>query len=213
MFKNCCVGRKIVFLSCFCVLVSVLPSCSSGYLPVAKLAEADLKSIPLKAERLENFYKVSDKLYRSAQPSREGFRSLQTMGVTNVLNLRNYHSDEDESEGTDLNLLRRRMNAGSITEDDLRESLKMIRDAEGPVLVHCWHGSDRMGAVCAAYRIVFENWSVESALDEMFYEPFVHHRRIYTNIPELIRSMDWDAMRLELRISPHCCEIGHVRQK
>ena len=213
MCKRVVFSRKIIFFGCFCVLVSVLPSCSSGNLPVAKLAEADLKSIPLKAEGLENFYKVSDKLYRSAQPSREGFRSLQTMGVTNVLNLRNYHSDEDESEGTDLNLLRRRMNAGSITEDDLRESLKMIRDAEGPVLVHCWHGSDRTGAVCAAYRIVFENWSVESALDEMFYEPFGHHRRIYTNIPELIRSMDWDAMCFELSVSPHCCEIGHVRQK
>lgn len=213
MFKNCCFGRRILFLGCFCVLVSVLPSCSSGNLPVEELAEADLKSVPLNAEGLENFYKVSDKLYRSAQPSREGFRSLQTMGVTNVLNLRNYHSDEDESEGTELNLLRRRMNAGSITEDDLRESLKMIRDADGPVLVHCWHGSDRTGAVCAAYRIVFENWSVESALDEMFYEPFGHHRRIYTNIPELIRSIDWVAMRLELSVSPHCCEIGHVRQK
>lgn len=199
--KDYCFCRKIVLLISFCVVTSLLPSCNSGDLPVAELMEADLKSIPLKAEGLENFYKVSDKLYRSAQPSREGFRSLQTMGVTNVLNLRNYHSDEDEAEGTDLNLLRRRMNAGSITEDDLRESLKMISEADGPVLAHCWHGSDRTGAICAAYRIVFENWTVEAALAEMFYEPFGHHRRIYTNIPELIRSIDWDAMRLGLNSS------------
>ncbi len=196
--RDYCFWWKIVFLACLGVAASALLSCGSGDVPVAELVASDSRPRFLNADGLENFYKVSDKLYRSAQPTAAGFRSLQAIGITTVLNLRNYHSDDDEATGTDLKLLRRRMNAGSITEDDLLESLKMIRDADGPVLVHCWHGSDRTGAVCAAYRIVFENWTVETALAEMFYEPFGHHRRIYTNIPELIRTIDWEAMRLKV---------------
>lgn len=35
------------------------------------------------------------------------------------------------------------------------------------MVVHCWHGSDRTGAVIAAYRIVQQGWSQHDAIDEM----------------------------------------------
>lgn len=76
----------------------------------------------------------------------------------------------------------------------------MICKADGLVLVHCWHGSDRAGAVCAAYCIVFKNWTVEAALDEMLYEPFGAHRHIYPNIPEFIRKIDWIKMRRKIKV-------------
>ena len=38
---------------------------------------------------------------------------------------------------------------------------------EGPVLVHCKHGADRTGCIVALYRIVFQSWSKEAAIDEM----------------------------------------------
>lgn len=56
------------------------------------------------------------------------------------------------------------------------------------------------GAVCAAYCIVFKNWTVEVALDEMFYEPFGAHRCIYPNIPEFIRKIDWIKMRRKIKV-------------
>lgn len=36
------------------------------------------------------------------------------------------------------------------------------------VLVHCLHGNDRTGIVCAAYRIKYHKWTVEQAIDEMY---------------------------------------------
>ena len=39
--------------------------------------------------------------------------------------------------------------------------------SNGPVLVHCWHGSDRTGCVCASHRIIFSGWSREQANAEL----------------------------------------------
>lgn len=36
-----------------------------------------------------------------------------------------------------------------------------------PIYVHCKHGVDRTGFICAAYRVLVEGWDVEDALQEM----------------------------------------------
>ncbi len=99
---------------------------------------------PVSAEHLKNFYKLDDKLYRSAQPDKKAFEELKSLGIRNVLSLRDYHSDDD-GEDLGLNLFRVKMDAGEIETEKVVEALRIIRNAEGPVLVHCWHGSDRTG--------------------------------------------------------------------
>lgn len=37
----------------------------------------------------------------------------------------------------------------------------------GMTLVHCLHGEDRTGMVCAAYRIMVQGWSLDQAVNEM----------------------------------------------
>ena len=49
------------------------------------------------------------------------------------------------------------MNAGKVSQEQLIDALRIIKNRKGPVLLHCWHGSDRTGATVAAYRIVFNN--------------------------------------------------------
>ena len=48
-------------------------------------------------------------------------------------------------------------------------ALRAIQEAEtnGPVLMHCKHGSDRTGLMAAMYRVVIQGWSKEEALNEM----------------------------------------------
>ena len=41
---------------------------------------------------VENCYRISAELYRSAQPEPVGFAALQNAGVRSVLNLREYHA-------------------------------------------------------------------------------------------------------------------------
>jgi protein tyrosine phosphatase (PTP) superfamily phosphohydrolase (DUF442 family) len=152
-------------------------------------------AMPVSSEHLRNFYKIDDKLYRSAQPNKKGFQELKTLGFRTVLSFRDYHSD-DEGKGFGLNLHRVKMEAGDITTEKVVEALRIIRTSEGPVLIHCWHGSDRTGLISAMYRIVFQGWSKEEAIDELMRGGYGYHS-LYKNIPEFIRQADIDEIGKE----------------
>jgi len=170
------------------------------FCPSLVLADADASARPAKwaqpvaAQELKNFYRLDDKLYRSAQPDDEGFAELKQLGIGTILNLRDYHSDDDEAQGLGLKLHRVEMDAGAITVDQLVAALRIIHAAKGPVLVHCWHGSDRTGAVSAAYRIVMQGWSRDEAVEELIDGGYGYHA-IYGNIPTLLESLDVEALR------------------
>jgi tyrosine-protein phosphatase SIW14 len=152
---------------------------------------------PVKSRYLKNAYRLDAKLYRSAQPSAKAFKEAKQLGVTDVLNLRANHNDKSEAKGTDLALHRIKSEADELSEQQLLEALQAIQKAKGPVLVHCWHGSDRTGAVCAMYRIIFNNWSKEDALDEMVNGGFGYHK-MYKNIIQLINQVDTSKMKAAL---------------
>lgn len=149
---------------------------------------------PIATKSLRNFYKLDDHVYRSAQPDEEGFAYLKALGVKNILNLRDYHNDDPGPEKPGLNLYRVPMDAGKIRTADIVDALRFIKRSEGPVLIHCWHGSDRTGTISALYRIMFQNWSKEEALDELMHGGFGYHS-IYRNIPEFIRQADITEIR------------------
>ena len=151
-------------------------------------------------EKPRNFYEVDpvNGIYRSAQPDHEEFAALEKQGLRTVLNLRNYHSDRGRLEGLKIRECPVPCNAGSMTEEHVYEALRIIRDEPKPLLIHCWHGSDRTGTVVAAYRIVFNGYDVESAIAEMCEKRYGHHAGIYANLPELLRSIDWRKMRTRL---------------
>lgn len=144
---------------------------------------------------VRNLYRVAPGIYRSAQPDREEFRLLSAAGLKSVLNLRAHHSDREKINALPVQLFELPMNAGSLTPRDLFMALVLLRDAPKPVLIHCWHGSDRTGAVVAAWRIVFQKQDVETALKELMDPRYGHHRLLYRNIPDLLRGMDWKRIR------------------
>ncbi|MDB4461879.1 protein-tyrosine phosphatase family protein, partial [bacterium] len=63
-----------------------------------------------------------------------------------------------------------------------------------PVLVHCLHGSDRTGAMCAAYRVVVEGWSMEDAIRERKSGGYGHHK-IWSNLERWIEGLDVEALK------------------
>lgn len=119
-----------------------------------------------------------------------------------MLNLRQYHTDNDEAEETKLVLHRVKMNAGDVDREQLFQALKIIKEAKGPILIHCWHGSDRTGVVSAAYRVVFQNWSKEMAIQELKEGGYGYHGRIYPNIAEIIKALDVKALKNKLGLLP-----------
>jgi protein tyrosine/serine phosphatase len=145
---------------------------------------------------------VSDELFRCEQPTIADLADLQSLGVRSILNLRKHHDDPDGFAAAGLKLLAEPMNAGEVTEDLLVSALRQFRDAPKPVLVHCWHGSDRTGVFVAVYRVVFQGWAREAALDEFRHGGYGFHERWYPNLVELLSKLDAESLRAKVLAVP-----------
>ena len=153
---------------------------------------------PIINAELENFYKVSDKLYRSEQPDKAAFQQFQSMGIYSVLNLRKRHSDRNEARKTKIKLHHLRLSARNLTQEHIFQALKIIHQSDSPILIHCWHGSDRTGVVAAAYRMVFQDWSAVEAIDEFKNGGYGYHEWAFPNLIDLLEGLDVDDLRIKL---------------
>ena len=123
-----------------------------------------------------NFTKVSEKLWRGAQPDvhdPEVFQKLRAAGIRTVINLRHDHDDFPRLAGTDIAYVWIPMRAWRPEEEQMVLFLAALRRAfadpqRWPVFVHCAEGKDRTGYAIATYRIVEQQWDADSAIQEMF---------------------------------------------
>ena len=153
---------------------------------------------PIELTGCPNLHKVSDTLYRGAQPEDEGFPELDKMGIKTVVCLRRWHDDEEEIEGTNLDYVGIPMNTWKPTEENVLKFLRTATDpTRQPVFVHCQHGADRTGTMVAIYRIAIEDWSKEDALNEMQNGPFGYHE-IWKMLPEFIKELDVEKLKADL---------------
>ena len=149
----------------------------------------------LQMEGVPNLHKVSDSLYRSAQPSSEGMRNLKAMGIETVVNLRSFHSDRDKIKGTGLAYEHIYMKAWHPEEEDAIRFLQIVTNPKrSPVLVHCQHGADRTGAMCAIYRVAVQGWGEEEALKEMTEGGFGFHG-IWQDLVRWITALDMEGIK------------------
>ncbi|MBN1589514.1 MAG: dual specificity protein phosphatase family protein [Pirellulales bacterium] len=151
---------------------------------------------PIELEGVPNLHKVSDALYRSAQPTAEGMKNLkEKLGIKTIVNLRSFHSDRDEIGRTELGYEHITMKAWHPEKKEVVRFLQIVTDPDRqPVLVHCQHGADRTGTMCAIYRIAMEKWSTEDAIKEMRDGGFNFHE-VWKNLPNWIDSLDIDQIK------------------
>ena len=150
---------------------------------------------PIQVKGVPNLHKVSDTLYRSAQPSAEGIKNLKAMGIETIVNLRSFHSDRDEIGDTGLAYEHTHMKAWHAEEEDAVKFLQIVTNPKRcPVLVHCQHGADRTGTMCALYRVTVQGWSKEEALKEMTQGGFGFHG-IWENLIQWINGLDIETIK------------------
>ena len=160
------------------------------------LAERPAKwAQPVNGTAVKNFCRVTSQLYRSAQPDAAGLRDVEKFGVKTVINLRDLSDDTKLAHGTKLRLLRVKMDTWHIEDEDVARVLALLRQKkDGPFLVHCHHGSDRTGVVCAMYRIVEQHWGREDAIRELTEGGYGFHP-MWKNIPRYLRTVDIGKVR------------------
>jgi protein tyrosine/serine phosphatase len=120
---------------------------------------------------IRNFGKVSDTLYRGAEPGEAAFQTFKRLGIKAIIDLR--------MPGSALKTEAAQAHAGGIlytniplhgtgrpTGDQVNGLLSLLDTLPAPVFIHCQHGCDRTGTIIACYRIKHDKWSNEAALQE-----------------------------------------------
>ncbi len=175
-------------------LLAALPA---SFFPTPGLTQAQRPAAwaaPVTLTGLPNLHRVSEGLYRSAQPDATGFVQAEGVGLRSVISLRQTLDDAPLAAGTRLVLHRVPMKSRHVAElrgDKIVQVMRLLQHGmqTGPVLVHCHHGADRTGLICALYRILSQGWSREAAVNELINGGYGFHP-IWANIPRYIATVD-----------------------
>ena len=128
----------------------------------------------LSVHGVPNAGKVSEQLFRGAQPRLDALAELKKLGITTIVDLRSGSSRAGEPERSRAESLG--MHFVSIpvggfsnpTSGQLAEFFSLLRQSPTErIFVHCRLGDDRTGVFIASYRIAFDHWSADQALSEM----------------------------------------------
>ena len=128
---------------------------------------------------VHNAGKITDSLYRGAQPKEAGLSELKLLGVTTIVDLRGEDQEKvtwerNRAESLGMRFVHIPVSGWSPpTDEQVVQFLSLFRGEPGQkVFVHCRFGDDRTGVFVATYRMTFEKWSAEQAMKEMYFFGF-----------------------------------------
>lgn len=166
----------------------------SGAIPSAVARDTNW-AVKVEQDGLPNLHRITGNLYRCAQPTAEGMRAAEKLGIKTVISLRAFHSDKDELKSTKLKSERIYFNTWHAEDEDVLRFLKLVTNTNaGPILIHCQHGADRTGTMVAIYRMAVQGWSKEDAIKEMKEGGYGYHS-IWTNLVHYLNRLDVAALR------------------
>lgn len=144
--------------------------------------------------RVANVHVVTPSLVRGGQPNAAALKSLkETYGIQTVVNLNgSTATSEAISAGAlDLNYVPIPSDPFNPQRDQLLTFLTLATDPRsGPVYVHCQHGMDRTGVAVAVYRMIVQDWTRQSALDELRKYQSLSHELVFPEIPQFLSEVD-----------------------
>ena len=151
-----------------------------------------------------NFYKVDDLLYRSEQLVNDDKEVIKNTNIKTIINLRYFTRTGDKKIFTNkegIYLINHPLLTWRIKAPEIAQTLKLIREQQkkGAVLVHCYHGADRTGIMVAMYRIIYHNWTINEAKQEMLQGPYGYHS-VWKNLEALFTEQTVNEVRQHLGI-------------
>jgi len=154
---------------------------------------------------LTNFGKVTNDIWRGAQPTTDGYRNLvERAHVKSFLSLRRgANRDELELKAEKIagaqcyQVSLKEWNPGENSLQRLALAVKTLKQLSSnrktrPVYVHCKAGQNRTGFVIATYRMVYQGWTPEEAVREMRVYGFY---RVYWRDEWFLKNLDLPRLR------------------
>ena len=141
-----------------------------GLLSTYPVWDVGARGLPAQ-EGIGNFGKISENLYRGAQPDVEGMKSLKKLGVKLIVNLRMpddaWKEEAAAAQANGILYTNFPMHGmGTPNPEQIKQLLGLFESFSGPIFVHCRFGCDRTGTIVACYRIAHDHWSNALALRE-----------------------------------------------
>ena len=194
----------IITISAFAIVMSIMPGCRNSSVATKESLSADVATRldqwanPIDLPGVPNARKISENLYRGAQPSEQGFDSLRELGVRTVVNLRTNDCDQGRCETGVFNYHRIPMDSFNPQTTQVIEFLRIASNAAAqPVFLHCEHGADRTGLLIAMHRVVIDGWTPDQAVAEMTRGGTQFHV-FCGNLVDFVRNADVVAIRRDL---------------
>lgn len=157
---------------------------------------------PMDLPGLPNLHKVSDDLFRGAQPTAEGIRELEQLGIRTVVNLRDDYDDREEMRGAAIAYRHIPMTAWHVQDDDIVQFVRTVTNGhDTPAFVHCRRGADRTGLSVAVYRVVVQGWTKDEAIAEMTKGGFAFYSG-WQNLVRYLRDLDIDRLKRRAGLIP-----------
>lgn len=146
--------------------------------------------------RVANVHPVTPSLVRGGQPNAAALQSLkETYGIQTVVNLNGStaKSEAISAGARELKYVPIPSDPFNPDRDKILQFLALATDPRsGPVYVHCQHGMDRTGVAVAVYRMIVQDWSRRSALDELRKYQSLSHELVFPEIPQFLSEVDRD---------------------
>jgi len=128
---------------------------------------------------IPNAGKISDLLYRGAQPREVGLSELKLLGITTIVDLRGEDREKimwerQHAESLGMRFINIPVSGWAPpTDAQVVQFLALFRDSPGQkIFLHCRFGDDRTGVFTAVYRMAIEKWPAEQATKEMYFFGF-----------------------------------------
>jgi protein tyrosine/serine phosphatase len=123
---------------------------------------------------IPNAGKVTEQLYRGAQPRDDGIQELKKIGISTIVDLRGEDpviraSEKKQAEALGMRFVSIPVGGWSPpTNDQVAQFLALFGDnSKEKVFVHCHYGEDRTGVFVATYRIAHDKWAPDQTINEM----------------------------------------------
>jgi len=175
---------RFLSLSVAFILPLAAPCSALAQTPVTTASQALASAEKISLRGVHNAAQVTPFLYRGAQPSLSDLSELKKIGVTTIVDLREESAnisthERSEAESLGIRFVHIPVGGFSIPSSaQLADFFSLLRAVPPQtIFVHCEFGRDRTGVFIASYRIAFEHWSPDRALDEMLafgFERFWH---------------------------------------
>jgi protein tyrosine/serine phosphatase len=123
------------------------------------------------AVHIKRFSRVNESYYRGAEPSRQDYDGLASLGIRTIVDLKREGIAEEAAivQRSGMRFQSIPMSSTSApSEDAVAQFLRIVTDPDNqPVFVHCEGGHDRTGALTAIYRMTHDGWTADRAFGEM----------------------------------------------